>query len=333
MVTQKEIARQAGISVSTVSRILRGEWEKYASADLRDAVWKTAKELGYQPNATARSLRLHGGGQQERQLRLMTLLARPAAGEGDEFFGELVRGVDEELLRQGLPVLPTGTVRQQLLQNAGSKVDGVLLLGRCSPEAMRQLRTRLGAVPMIGVGLNPAGHGEQDQVFCNGRNLAETAVQYLLTQGHTSIAYIGECSAESRYAGYYDTLTANGIPCKRDVVVEAVQTEAGGAAAANLLLVRNTDATAIFCANDNVAVGVIRTLTKAGISIPLQMGIISIDDIQSAQRCTPRLTTIHIPKEEMGRMAVKLLLDRLSGGHNEPLRLELPTRLVRRESC
>ncbi|MEG1687119.1 MAG: LacI family DNA-binding transcriptional regulator [Angelakisella sp.] len=129
MVTQKEIARQAGISVSTVSRILRGEWEKYASADLRDAVWKTAKELGYQPNATARSLRLHGGGQQERQLRLMTLLARPAAGEGDEFFGELVRGVDEELLRQGLPVLPTGTVRQQLLQNAGSKVDGVLLLG------------------------------------------------------------------------------------------------------------------------------------------------------------------------------------------------------------
>lgn len=332
MVTQKELAQKAGVSISTVSRVLAGAGDKYASAAVRDLVWAKAKELGYTPNPTARSLRL-GSGTNVKHPRLVVILARPTAGEEDFFFRELARAVDEEMLRQGLPVAPTMTVQQQLAQGSVAGVQGVLLLGRCSRETVRQLEKNFGGVPMVGVGLNPSGRAEMDQVFCNGRAAAEVAVRYLLEQGHTRIAYLGECSVESRYAGYYDTLVAAGAHYDRELVVEAAQTQAGGLQAARKLLERATGATAIFCANDNVAIGAVAALRQAGVHIPTQMGVVSIDDIEPAQFCNPRLTTIHIPKDEMGRLAVKLLLDRLSGGHSELLRLELPARLVRRESC
>lgn len=117
-----------------------------------------------------------------------------------------------------------------------------------------------------------------------------------------------------------------------ELVGETRQTEEGGERGVASLLKLEKPPTAIFCANDSVAIGAVRGLRKRGLSVPADLAIISVDDIAPAGMVHPQLTTIHIPKDDMGRLAVRLLLDRLQGGHSEVLQLRLPCRLVVRES-
>lgn len=332
MATQKEIAAAAGVSVSTVSRVLGGMGEKAASPEVAFRIWEVAKRLGYTPNPAARALRL-GEGLEGEPPRIVTILARVTDTESDPFFRALAQAVDEEILRRGCPLLPPLTLEQGMSRNFRElerlRPDGVILLGRCSREAARRLGRRW---PTIAVGLNPSGQSEVDQVLCSGREAARMAMEYLLEQGHTRIAYLGECSVENRYSGYWETLREKGLPFLRELVQEARQTEEGGERGVLPLLSLPEPPTAIFCANDSVAIGAVRGLRKKGRSVPADMAIISVDDIAPAVMVHPQLTTIHIPKDDMGRLAVRLLLDRLQGGHSEVLQLHLPCRLVVRES-
>ena len=182
------------------------------------------------------------------------------------------------------------------------------------------------------MGLNPAGQSAVDQVLCSGREAARMAVEHLLERGHTRIAYLGECTVENRYSGYRELLAEKGLPFRRELVGETRQTEEGGERGVASLLKLEKPPTAIFCANDSVAIGAVRGLRKRGLSVPADLAIISVDDIAPAGMVHPQLTTIHIPKDDMGRLAVRLLLDRLQGGHSEVLQLRLPCRLVVRES-
>jgi len=333
MATQKEIAKAAGVSVSTVSRVLGGMGEKAASPQVVRRIWETAKKLGYAPNPAARALR-RGEKAAGEPPRIVTLLARVTDTESDPFFRALAQAVDEEILRQGCPLLPALTLEQGMERGFRRlerlRPDGLVLLGRCSGEAARRLGRRW---PAIAAGLNPSGQSEVDQVLCSGREAARMAMEHLLGQGHTRIAYLGECNVENRYSGYRETLREKGLPFLRELVQEARQTEEGGEKGVLPLLALPEPPTAIFCANDSVAIGAVRGLRKKGLSVPGDMAIISVDDIAPAGMVHPRLTTIHIPKDDMGRLAVRLLLDRLQGGHSETLRLNLPCRLVVRESA
>lgn len=332
MATQKEIAKAAGVSVSTVSRVLGGMGEKAASPEVARRIWEAARELGYAPNPAARALRL-GEEQEAERPRIVTLLARVTDTESDPFFRALAQAVDEEILRQSCPLLPPLTLEQGMSRGfAGLKrlrPSGVILLGRCSGEAARQLGRRW---PAIAVGLNPSGRSEVDQVLCSGREAARMAMEHLLGQGHTRIAYLGECNGENRYSGYWEILRERGLPFRRELVQEARQTEDGGERGVLPLLELPEPPTAVFCANDSVAIGAIRGLRKRGKAVPADISVISIDDIAPAGAEEPRLTTIHIPKDDMGRLAVRLLLDRLRGGHSETLQLHFPCRLVVRQT-
>ena len=310
MASQKEIAKKAGVSVSTVSRVLGGLGEKAASPEVAQRIWEAARELGYTPNPAARALRL-GETDKKEPPRLVTLLARVTDTESDPFFQALAQAVDQEILRQGCPLLPSVPLEQGM------------------ERGFRRLGRRW---PAIAVGLNPSGQAEVDQVLCSGREAARMAMEHLLGQGHTRIAYLGECSVENRYSGYWETLREKGLPFLRELVREVPQTAEGGEKGAVALMSQPEPPTAIFCANDSVALGAVLGLRKKGLSVPADVAIISVDDIAPAEMVHPRLTTIHIPKDDMGRLAVKLLLDRVAGGHSELLQLRLPCRLVVRES-
>ena len=332
MASQKEIAKKAGVSVSTVSRVLGGMGEKAASPKIARKIWEAARELGYTPNPAARALRL-GETDKKDPPRLVTLLARVTDTESDPFFQALAQAVDQEILRQGCPLLPSGSLEQGMERNFRRlerlRPSGLVLLGRCSGEAARRLGRRW---PAIAVGLNPSGQAEIDQVLCSGREAAQMAMEHLLGQGHTRIAYLGECSVENRYSGYWETLREKGLPFLRELVWETPQTAEGGERGAVALMALEEPPTAIFCANDSVALGAVLGLRKKGLAVPADVAIISVDDIAPAGMVHPQLTTIHIPKDDMGRLAVKLLLDRIAGGHSERLQLRLPCRLVVRES-
>lgn len=151
--------------------------------------------------------------------------------------------------------------------------------------------------------------------------------------GHTEIAYVGEMAKENRFAGYREALMAHGLEVDAARVVEAKQTLEGGYQGARQLCERAAGFSAVFCANDATAMGCIKYLRETGIKVPEQVSVISVDDIEMSRYFNPMLTTIHIPIDELGRQAAKMLIDRIEKGHSLPLKMELPFSLSNRDSC
>lgn len=170
-----------------------------------------------------------------------------------------------------------------------------------------------------------------DEVVCDGEKIAFMAVEHLIELGHTNIGYIGECHNEARYRGFVEALYDHHLELDPDFVIETNQTEAKGYEAMEKLLAMPDYPTGIYCANDITAVGVLKLLSRRkNIYMP---SVIASDDIEQAQFTTPMLTTVHLPKEDMGKFALWLLLDWINNGHKAVTRMELECKLMVRSSC
>lgn len=206
---------------------------------------------------------------------------------------------------------------------------GLIILGKCPSKIIPILQKRYYYI--AGIDRNPTNY-EYDEVVCNGTTAAEKAIEYLITLGHKNIAYIGDCTYESRYIGYYQTLLSHKLPLNHTNVHPTNQTQEEGYHTMLSIIQMKEKPTAIFCANDSTALGVLKALKqnrKKGY-IP---SVISIDNITASQKTSPMLTTIDIPKKEMAHLALTLLLDRRNKCHKENVRIELPCKLIERESC
>jgi len=124
-----------------------------------------------------------------------------------------------------------------------------------------------------------------------------------------------------------------GLPFFPEITADVKLSSDGGYTGANMLIDRNTDVTAIFCANDKTAIGTMHALKERNLKVPSDISIISIDDIDTAQYLSPMLTTVHIPLEDLGKMTAKILIDRINGGHKLPMKTILPFYIAKRESC
>lgn len=353
----KKIAELAGTSVSTVSRVLNSPEHRCNRKDLEQRIWKIAEELHYIPNSAAQQLR-KGAEPKEQPFVIDILLTRFDTMDSDPFFLELFHHAEEELMGNGcllgevlnvqdimslegesiqvenIPYRSKSNVMMEKQMNASAfisqkKNTGLIIFGKCPAGLVEILRKRYAYI--VGIDRNPTDY-EYDEVICNGDVAARIAVEYLISLGHTGIAYIGDCTYESRYTGYYQTLLNHKIPLRYNNVHQTGQTEQEGFRVMQEIMKEPMRPTAIFCANDCTALGVLEALRqnrKRGY-LP---SVISIDNIAQSRKTTPMLTTIHIPKKEMVHLAVTLLLDRRKGAHEEYLRLELPCRLIERESC
>ncbi|MCM1496529.1 MAG: substrate-binding domain-containing protein [Bacteroides sp.] len=353
----KKIAELAGTSISTVSRVLNTPEHRCNENGLEKRIWRIAEELHYIPNSAARELRM-GTVAKAEPFVVDILLTRFDTMDRDPFFLELFHYTEEELMEQkcilgeivsipdimslkevksdisSVPYRSKKYVMQETQMNASAFVDqkentGLVVFGKCPEELSDILRKRYAYI--VGIDRNPTDY-KYDEVICNGAVAANTAVEYLISLGHTNIAYIGDCNYESRYTGYYQALFNHKIPLRYNNVHQTGQTEQEGFRVMQDIIKEAVRPTAIFCANDCTALGVLKALgqnRKRGY-LP---SVISIDDIAESRKTTPMLTTIHIPKKEMVHLAVTLLLDRKKGAHEEFLRLELPCRLMERESC
>ena len=335
----KEIARIAGTSVSTVSRVLNQPDYKFKNPELESRIWAAAQEIRYTPNTAAQTLK-SGTSLARTEEKAMTFdifLTRFPSLSQDLFFSELFEFLKKELLRQQCVIgkfltLPevTSMLNEKSSFSATDKhADGIILLGKCPSELISPLQNHYHNI--VGIDRNPTDFA-YDEVICNGTNAAITAMNYLISLGHKKIAYIGDCSYEARYIGYYQSLISHSLPLDYSNIYPTSQTREEGMKTMELILQRDSLPTAIFCANDSTALGVfdcLRHRRKKGY-VP---SIISIDNIRESEQTKPMLTTIDIPKEEMAHHAVKLLLDRIHNGHNSAARIELPCKLLVRESC
>lgn len=320
----KQIADMVGTTPSTVSRVLNNAYQSCASQDLKDRIWAAARELNYVPNSNARNLK-KGTVTKEVQIHISVLFTRMDTDRLDPFFLELCRHIESDLFSRHCIIDQIAKADSNAIKKASGS-DGVLLLGRCSEE----LLVKLKAVSrnLAGIWRNPTNF-DIDEVVCDGKKAAILAMEYLLKLGHSKIAYIGDCSYESRYVGYCDTLISHNLPINYPLIIPTHQTEEEGYDGMKKLL-KQSIATAVLCANDTTAIGALRALKDQKNHT---MSVISIDNIEEAQSTVPLLTTVNIPREDMAHMAINILLDRIARKHTEHVRIEFPCRIVHRDSC
>ena len=342
----KKIAEKAGVSPATVSRVLNNPNYKCSVPGLRDKIWKTAIEMNYVPNEAARNLKKGVSAKQEKTWYINILMTRTDSSTTDPFFAELHRVIESEIhdkncilskvwymsvfsddrkcRRENLDRLIDG-----MYDEVEGKRDGLIIIGRCNKEALKKLNKKYKSV--VSVNRNSTNY-EVDEVLCDGKKIAAAAVEYLISLGHKNIGYIGQCHSEDRYNGYLETLKKYDLDVIPEYVIETKQTEAEGYEAMEKFFQSDDMPTGIYCANDISAIGMLKCLNKFRNRYYMP-SIISSDDIQEAQFTRPMLTTVSLPKEDMGKFALYLLLDRLKGGHSGIVRMELEGRLMIRNSC
>lgn len=332
--TLKEIASLAGVSVSTVSRIINSPDNSFARKEVRDQVWKIIKETGYTPNLHARALKCGKLPAVSAPAgSIACILGRSECLEENPFFEQLARTIEQQALAYGFPV----RLSYSLLDVQDSvpekirhtKTDGAIVLGRFRSDSIRFLEHQYKNFVYVGRSAIPV---KCDQILCDGYEAAQTAIAYLLHCGHRKIGYIGETHHEVRYCAYLDMLQESGLEVSPQWICDCPQNAAGGYLGANQLLKHGHLPTAVFCAADVTAIAALHRFTAAKIKVPEQLSIISLDNIDLSGYATPMLTTVSMPASEMGRLAVKTLIDRIEKKHTLPLRTFLPSSLMIRKS-
>ena len=341
----KQIAQMTGVSVSTVGRILNDPDHKCSSTDVRRRVIEAARKINYIPNANARSLRI-GSRSIDDVFRVNILLARSAGKSADPFFDELLMLVEKELRNSGCIIGNVWhcaefsdekqyqpNILEKLTENMypdnAHKSDGLIIIGRVSRRALKLIRGHEKNI--IAVDRSSSGL-DIDEVICDGEKNARDAAAYLVKLGHTRIGYVGSCHGEPRFDGYRAALSEHHIPSDIDFIYDTVPDEEHGYTSMEYFMSLDEPPTAVYCANDIIALGMIKYCNKFKVKSNMP-SIISGDNIDAAQYTKPMLTAVSLPKAEMVRFVLMLLLDRIKGGHRTAARVVLDGTLVIRESC
>lgn len=342
----KKIAEKAGVSPATVSRVLNNPNYKCQLPEVRDRIWKAAMDLNYTPNAAARNLKMGVVENENQVFYISVLMTRMDKATTDPFFSELLRVIESEIHKQicilskvwYMPLFSNdkkcrtenlNLIIDKMYNELERKSDGLIIIGKCNKEALKKLKDKYKSV--VSVNRNSTNY-EVDEILCDGRKVAAMAVEYLISLGHRNIGYVGDCYNEARYRGFLDALKRHDIEPEASYIVPTQQTEAEGFEVMKRFLQSGDCPTGIYCANDITAVGMLKCLNKYKNRYYMP-SIISSDDIDEAQYTKPMLTTVRLPKEEMGKFALYLLLDRMKGGHKSVVRTELEGKLIIRNSC
>ncbi len=330
MTTITDVARRAGVSPVTVSRVMNGA--PNVNPATRAKVEQAIAELGYLPSTVARSLR-------SKRTRSLALLLPDIT---NTFWTTVARGVEDTAQTLGYTVFVCNTdedcrKQQRYLELAVSqRVDGVLI-APCQRDAaaLRLLRER--AVPTVMIDRRIDGWNV-DTVLGDSVGGARALVQHLIALGHRRIAVISgpvtTSTAKDRVTGYCQALAEAGLPADESLIRRGTFRACAGEELTRSLLVESPGLTAIFAANNAIALGVIDALTAAGQRIPQDIAVVAFDDFVDASHLFPFLTVAVQPAYEMGCEAARLLLERLAGtGPAQPQHVVLPCRLVVRHSC
>jgi LacI family transcriptional regulator len=329
-VTIVDVARHAGVSITTVSHALSGN-RRVAEAT-RERVQHSIRELGYRPNAIARSLRT------ERS-HMVSLIIPDIT---NPYYPTLARGLQDAVHAGGYQSFVCNTdgrrdeERSFLNDALQRRVDGIAFAAFATTARMLTPVLRAD-IPVVSFGTT-IRHAKVDQVSSDDVGGARDATAYLIEKGYGSIAMVGgppgSSPGDHRLAGYRAALDAAGIRFDRRSVAIGDFTRAGGATAMAELLSRRERPRAVFCANDLMAIGAMDAIRRAGLRVPRDVAVMGYDDIEAAALVTPELSTVVNPAYDMGRAAGRLLLERMGEERPRPrAEIVVPYRLVPRGSA
>ncbi|KNC11967.1 transcriptional regulator [Klebsiella sp. RIT-PI-d] len=304
MATIKDVARLAGVSVATVSRVINHSPK--ASESSRQAVLTAMQSLSYHPNANARAL-----AQQSTET-----LGLVVGDVSDPFFGAMVKAVEQVAYHTGNFLLigngyhDEHKERQAIEQLMRHRCAALVVHAKMIPDA--ELAGLMKQIPGMVLINRILPDYKARCVALDDRYGAWLATRHLIQQGHTRIGYL--CSnhaisdAEDRLQGYYDALKESGLPANDRLVTFGEPDESGGEQAMTELLGRGKNFTAIACYNDSMAAGAMGVLNDNGIDVPREISLIGFDDVLVSRYVRPRLTTVRYPIVTMATQAAELAL-------------------------
>ena len=325
----KDVARRAGVSASTVSHVINDS--RFVSEELRERVLNAMRELSYEPNAVARSLRT-------KKTQVIALVIPDIT---NPYFPEVARGAQDVAEESHYVVILCNTDRmisrelRFLMALRQQRVDGLIL----NPSGVTSAELRdfqQAQVPVVLIG-SQIDHPEFDVVMVDNIKGAYDAVKHLIDLGHSRIGLVGgtrdASSGEQRYQGYIRALTHHGLTIDHDLITEGPFTQEGGHECMTRLLAHQSPPTAVFSSSDVMAIGALGAIQEAGLQVPDDMSLVGFDDIREATITTPKLTTIAQPKYETGQVATRLLLGQIeSASLAQRQKVVLDHRLVVRGS-
>jgi LacI family transcriptional regulator len=330
-ITIRDVARRAGVSPMTVSRVINDSGT--VSRETRRRVEEAIAALGYVPSRLARGLSAQRTG----------TLAVIVPDVANPFFTLIVRGAEDVARRAGFRVILCDTradlvvEREVVEEMIAHRVEGIVI-APVSDRSREPLR-RLAAfgIPFVLVDRTVPGI-DVDTVLGESAAGARRLVEHLLGFGHRRIAMIVESeqvsTARDRRRGYGTALTEAGIPLDAALVVDATADTSGGFTGMQRLLELDDPPTAVFTVNNLVALGAIEAVRAAGLEVPDDVALVCFDDIEYASRLYPFLTVMEQPAETFGTLSTQLLLERIGGRAPERKRVVvLPADFVVRRSC
>ncbi|WP_152395620.1 LacI family DNA-binding transcriptional regulator [Paenibacillus guangzhouensis] len=339
MATIKDIADRAGVSSATVSRVLNQDYSLQVSEETRQRIMDAAKALEYKKggnrarkkNADAAAMNILNIG--------LVIWCTEELEFSDPYYLSIRQGIERECAKQGMHVTKVFRLMDDAQEVDTEQLDGLIVIGKVDLDVVqRPLNTKPKPIVFIDYILND----NCDSVMFDLRKAARQAMEHLFELGHRQIGYIGGVSyirrtegrvhnVDQRQLEFEAMMSDRGLLDPSLVFVGDWRTEEGYRLMLQVLE-RKERPSALLIGSDPMAIAAIKAANEAGLSIPEDMAIVSIDDIHMASFVTPPLTTVKVYAEEMGMTAVKLLVDRLRG-REVSLHVTVPTKLIIRKSC
>ncbi|MED5015141.1 LacI family DNA-binding transcriptional regulator [Geobacillus stearothermophilus] len=344
MITMKDIAEKANVSIATVSRILNNDATLSVSEETRQRVFEIAKELNYKPVRRRSTNRANPPKTKESECYNIALLLAVSQHEEttDPYFSSIRYGIEEQCKQLPLHVssvirVNSGTDIQDL-----SQFDGLIVIGGIDPDDIQRHFPEERPIIFITLVIDVDGY----DVVCSDLEAAtEKIIDYLIALGHTRIGYIGGSETIKKFNGgksyevddirkrtFEKKMKALGLYEPYHVFV-GDWGPAGGYELMKTAIDSGDLPSAFVIASDPMAIGALHAIHQANLKVPEDISIISFDDIDAAAFLNPPLSTVKIYAHEMGRLAANALHERRTGNRNIPVKIVTPAELIIRESC
>ncbi|MFC5647882.1 LacI family DNA-binding transcriptional regulator [Paenibacillus solisilvae] len=327
----KDVAKQAGVSVTTVSRVLNGE--KYVKDDLKARVKRAIDELGYTPSHIARSL----------VLKKTNLIGVIVPDITSSFYSTILSTIERTASLNDYNLMvcnileDTDKELKYLQIFKQMRVDGIIIMHEKFSEEIRELIQSLD-IPFLFSSVKPADQ-QFVSVIIDDYAAAYDATRHLIGLGHSRIGFIGGdmrdvTSGQNRYLGYSNALSDCGIKVEDDYIRFGDYKTQSGYDLMKEILANETRPTAVFAVSDDMAVGAMNGIHDCGLKVPDDLSVIGFDGSQLTEQVRPRLSSMEQPILEMGKVTVDKLLRMIAGNEEEPLNdVILKHKLVVRDSC
>ena len=344
-----DIAKRAGVSLTTVSRVVNKDKNMSVSKETEDKIWELVNEMGYVAKKTAPK---HTS-KEKKELNIGYVLTQEARDFSDTYFSEIIRGLEQELLRQGHNLafayrsydLTNSAILNKILS---MNCDGIIIIGEVPEEQLKELTEKIPCSVSL---LSNYPNESVDLLTLDFEYYAFKVVEWMISLGHRRIAHIGGNfrdkqinrgslvsyeRLDGRTRGYLTAMLTNCLPIDSDLIADGKWKTEDAYECMKKWLEEGRKFSAVFASSDRMAIGAMKSIQEKGLRIPEDISVVGFDDIEIGKYLNPMLTTVSYSKEDLGRYAVDLLLDQINDNGKGTLvkgkKLTLPCRIIDRES-